>query len=164
MTGNLIRRLAHDAAELLFGGPPRGWIKFHLGAFRTSYSTTETPAFHHHPIRGDVTMAFDLPADKLVSVTIELKDKKGNPAQVDDTPVWSTDNTQVLALEPAADGMSCKVTAVGVLTASPVMVQVTADADLGDGVKPVIGTLEVNVVAGDAALISLTPGALQDQP
>lgn len=164
MAGNLIRRLAHDLWELLFGGPSPGRIKFRLGAFVTCYSTKKTPEFHHYPLRGEATMAFDLPADKFTVVSIELKDKKGNPAAVDGVPAWATDNTEVLALEPAADGMSCKVTAVGTLTATPVVVQVTCDADLGEGTKPVIGTLEVNVVAGEALQVSLTPGPLQDQP
>jgi hypothetical protein len=95
-------------------------------------------------------------------VTIKPVDRKGNPAPVDGTPTWLTDNADVVALEPSNDGLSCKVTAVGIPgTAS---IQVTADADLGSGVVPIVGITDVEVTPAPATTIVLTPGPVTDQP
>lgn len=107
-------------------------------------------------------MATEITVTQQLPVTVEFRDKKGNPAKVDGAPVWATDNTDVLALTPAADGLSCNVVAVGVIGIGTV--QVTADADLGAGVVPVIGTLEISVTAGAAAVVTLTPGTPTEQP
>ena len=72
------------------------------------------------------------------------------------------DNTDVLALTPAGDGMSCIVAAVGAIGTG--IVTLTADADMGGGVKPVIGTLEVSITAGEATNVVLTPSTPTEQP
>lgn len=107
-------------------------------------------------------MATQLTVTQQVPVGVEFKDAKGNPAKVDGVPAWATDNSDVLALEPAADGLSCNVKAAGVIGTAKV--QVSADADLGAGVELVIGTLEIEVVAGKAATVVLTPGTVSEQP
>jgi hypothetical protein len=95
-----------------------------------------------------------------------FKDSKGNPAKVDGVPEWATDSPEVLSLEPAADGMTCKVTALGLITSAdvPARVQVTADADLGAGVKPIIGVLEFDVTPGEAVTVQLETEPAQEQP
>lgn len=107
-------------------------------------------------------MAFDLTDTQEVLVSVDLKTKRGNPAKVDGVPEWSTDNTEVLALTPAADGLSCTVSAVGPLGTANVTLK--ADADLGAGVTPIFGVLEVNVTAGQATVVTLKPGAPTEQP
>jgi hypothetical protein len=112
--------------------------------------------------RRNLLMAFEMTVTQQVEVSVAFTDKKGNPAKVDGTPEWLSDNTDVLALTPAGDGMSCVVAAVGAIGTA--IVTLTADADMGSGVKPVIGTLEVSITAGEASNVVLTPGTPEEQP
>lgn len=107
-------------------------------------------------------MAFSLTATQQCDLTIAVTDAKGNPAPVDGPPQWFVDNPAVLALTPAADGMGCLVAAVGPLGTA--LVSVKADADLGAGVVELVGTLEVEVTAGQAALMAIVPGVPTEQP
>lgn len=91
-----------------------------------------------------------------------IKDSKGNLAQVDGPPVWATDNTDLVALSPAADGMSCRVRAIGVVGSANV--QATADADIGPGVDNIIGVGQVNIGPGKAKVMELAGDAPTEQP
>lgn len=95
-------------------------------------------------------------------IKIQILDGKGRPAPVDGPPTWLADNTDVVALTPSADGMSCDVVAVGI--PGTAKVQVSADADLGSGTELLVGTLDVEVTAAPAKTITLTPGPVVDQP
>ena len=106
-------------------------------------------------------MAFEMTNTQQVELKIEPKNRLGKPAQLDGAPAWATDNSDVIALTPAADGLSCVVAAAGVVGTATV--QVTADADLSDGVRPIIGTIEVNITAGEAQTIEIVPGPATEQ-
>lgn len=121
-----------------------------------------TPQFRGWPIQGELLMAFTLTDSQQVTITVQITDKKGNPAKVDGPPVWLVDNPNVLALTPAADGMSCLVAAVGPLGTGKV--SMTADADLGAGITEIVGVLDGEVTAGTATNVVLTPGAPTEQP
>lgn len=56
--------------------------------------------------------------------------------------------------------MSATLTPIGPL--GSFSVQVKADADLGEGVKEIIGELAVELSAGDAEVIALSAGAPSD--
>lgn len=99
---------------------------------------------------------------QFVTLSPEFLDKKGNPADVQNIQ-WSTDNDQVLLLEPSADGKQCKVSAVGPLSPSSI-VTLKADADLGDGEIDIMGTEEFNIVGGAAVNVKLNADAPQEQP
>jgi hypothetical protein len=124
---------------------------------------TRTPQFQTRwPMMRRLILAFQMSDSQQVTVTIKVMDKKGNPAPVDGVPVWLTDNTELLALTPAADGLSCLVAAVGPLGTATV--SVTADADLGAGVTPIVGTLDVQITGGTATTATLAPGTPTEQP
>lgn len=89
-------------------------------------------------------------------VSIQIKDKFGNSAQVDGAPVWSSTDTSLCEIEAAADGMSALVKPRGGVGSCGV--QVTADADLGEGVKSILGELELTFLPGDAETISIAAG------
>lgn len=106
-------------------------------------------------------MATELTATQEVVVTAAPKDRKGNPAPVQGAS-WATDNSDVLALTPSADGLSCTVTATGMLGVGNL--QFNADANLGAGVEPIIGgPLEITVVAGEATTVEITAGTPTEQ-
>ncbi len=123
----------------------------------------KTPMFHLFPlIGGDLMAAITFTTIQQLPVSIQPVNDKGKPAPVDGAPVWLTDNTDVVALTPSADGLSCVIVAVGI--PGTATVQVTADADLGTGVTNLIGTIEVEVVAAPATSIVVTPGTPEVQP
>ena len=97
-----------------------------------------------------------------VSLGIAVTDKKGNPASIDGAPVWASSDSSVATVEPSADGMTAVAKAVGPLGTA--QISVTADADLGEGVKSIVGTLDVQVVGGQAVAIGLNAGTPEEQP
>lgn len=94
--------------------------------------------------------------EQKVVVTLAPKTAAGNPAVVDTTngvPQWNvTGDAQVI---PAADGLSAEVIsgAVGVSA-----IEVIADADLGEGVKPISDTINLTVVAAGADNLGFSAG------
>lgn len=134
-----------------------------LGAFRDAGPVVRTPQYQGSVSRKARLMAqFTLADSQQVEITIKVVDKKGQPAQTDGPPAWLTDNSEVLSLTPSADGLSCTVAAVGPLGTATV--SVTADADLGAGKIDLAGSLEIEVTAGQATALTLTPGTPSEQP
>jgi len=91
-----------------------------------------------------------------VSFTISIVDVVGNPAPVQGVPVWASSNPEFVSLTVADDGMSAVAEAVGPLGSA--QISVTADADLGGGVTPLVGIVDISVIASDAVSLSLLPG------
>ena len=95
-----------------------------------------------------------------VTLSIQPVDAKGFPAKVDGVPTWSVSDDTVANLVAAADGLSCEVFAGFPGTAQVV---VEADADLGAGVTPLTGTLDLIVEAGAAVSLVVTAGVPSEQ-
>lgn len=149
------------------GLPQRGRIIFGLGPVTEQATTPAKTPQHRRRIREDADVATKLTVTQETTVRIKaFKDRKGNAAAVDGVPSWATDDSDRVALDPAADGMSCKVKATGVLgdPIVPVRVQASADADLGEGVSLVIGTAEFDLTAGTAVEIELGVDPPTEQP
>lgn len=98
-----------------------------------------------------------LTADQKVTLTVAYKDRYGNPAPVDGAPVWETSVDGIVTVTPTEDGMSAEVVTVGQV--GIVQVRATADAMPGAEVKTIIGSLDVQVVGGEARLVTLTAGS-----
>lgn len=94
--------------------------------------------------------------DQKVTLRVKFVTGEGNPAKVDGAPAWETSNEELFELEPSDDGLTCVVTTVGMLGIG--QVSVSADADLGTGSRDIIGTLEIEVVSGEAIAAVLEPG------
>ncbi len=93
------------------------------------------------------------------SVTIDFKTLGGNPATVDGVPAWTVSNPEILDLSVSADGLTATFSAKGPLGSC--FLNLTADADLSEGVRNIIGQSEVVVVAGDAAVVNFTFGVAE---
>jgi len=97
----------------------------------------------------------DIGATSNIAFVVQYVDAKGQPALVDGTPVWAVSNsTAASAPVVAADGMSATVPLTG--NVGNFQVSVTADADLGAGVKSLVSTEDVQVVAGEAVAGNLS--------
>jgi hypothetical protein len=110
-------------------------------------------------------MALVLTATQQAALSFTVVDAKGNPASIDGTPTWSSVDPSTVMVEPATDGMTAVVKAVGPVTTpgTSVQVSVSVDADLGAGVTPLVGTLDVSVLAGTAVAVSLAAGTPEEQ-
>jgi len=95
------------------------------------------------------------------ALAITIVDKKGNAAKVDGVPSWSSSDESVATVTAAEDGLSASVVAAGPLGTA--QINVTADADLGEGVKPIAGVLEVQVVGGETASVAISAGTPEEQ-
>ncbi len=106
-------------------------------------------------IKQRITNMF-LKVTQKLPITVGFKDAQGNPAKVDGIPQWAIDTDGLGALAVADDGMSAVFTPTGVIGACKV--QVSADADLGEGVKQILGFLDVEMLSGEAVTVEMAAG------
>ena len=90
----------------------------------------------------------------IADLAVAFKDAKGNQAKVDGLPQWAVTPEGLGKLDIAADGMSAVFTAGPDVLSG--MIQVKADADLGEGVKEIVGELAVDLSALDAEFVEIT--------
>jgi hypothetical protein len=90
-------------------------------------------------------------------ISIKPVDQFGNAAAVDGIPAWSLSDPAMGSIAVAQDGMSAQFTPAGQV--GSVVVQVSADADLGAGIVSIMGSLQVDLLAGDAVAVQITAGA-----
>jgi hypothetical protein len=109
-----------------------------------------------YAVRG-TDMALVLTTSEKVGLTIQPQDQYGNPARVDGIPSWGLSDDTIGSLTPALDGLSAEFVTSGALGLTQVNVQV--DADLGGGVRPVVGTLDIQVEAAEAVTVGIVAGA-----
>jgi len=100
-----------------------------------------------------VTIA--LTTEEKVLLTLSPQTPNGNPAPVDGEPVWSVTAGDV-TLDVQPGGLSAYVVSGAAGTSE---VTVTADADMGEGVKTLSDIAAVNVVPAEAAGLGLSVGA-----
>ncbi len=116
---------------------------------------------YHGRLQGVRLMAKVTMSDsQQVAISIAFTDKKGNPvAQPAGKISYLVDNPALLALEPAADSLSCVVKAVGPLGTGTVSVKLTDAADN----TVAAGTIDAEIDAGQATAIAVTAGAPTEQ-
>lgn len=110
-------------------------------------------------IQGDIKMLI-LTNSQEVDLAIKPLDRRGKPAQVDGVPAWSLSNPALGQLVVADDGLSSVFKA---LDNGTVQVSVSADADLGDGVETISGTLDIEIVSGKATSLGIIAGTPREQ-
>jgi hypothetical protein len=111
------------------------------------------------PRPGEVAMLVLKDAQK-VTITVSPIDAKGNTAQVDGVPAWAVADPAILTLVPSDDGLTCVATTTGAVGTT--QITITADADLGEGVKTISGLVDVEVVSGMAAGLNIVAGTPED--
>lgn len=121
------------------------------------------------PVGALITLADDtgvaqmqkLTATQRVTLAFRAEDAEGNEATVDTAtkPVWTSGDETIAKLEVAPDGLSAVIHGGKVGTT---VVQVTADAKIGDGETLIFGSLEVEVLPGEAVSIAILPGVPEE--
>jgi hypothetical protein len=105
-----------------------------------------------------VTMRFDEEFD----VSVDPRDRASNKTTVDGTPVYTVSDATMLVLAPRADGLP-GMTVRGVGALGTAQVNVTADADLGEGTQEIADFIDVELHAGKATTLGATAEPLRDQ-
>ncbi len=94
-----------------------------------------------------------------VGFAVEFLDKKSKPAKVDGTPTWTVSDPAIAVLVVGADGLSCTVAPSDAGTLGTVQLNISADADMGPGVRTITGSLDLEIVASEAATAVIKPVA-----
>lgn len=121
-----------------------------------------TPKFFRRQKYGVLLAMFEMNYGQFTVLSVEFVDDRGRVAAVDGVPQWLTDNPAVVGLEPAADGLSCKVSGLGPIGTAKVTM--LADAKFGPEVEELAGTFDVSVTSRQATTVNLTATPPQDQP
>lgn len=129
--------------QTLFGRRParKTVLKFSVGA--------------PEPKRKPKPMIVKLTNEQKVTVTLNPQTDGGKPAKLDGKPEWSVVSGDA-TLNVAEDGLSAEIVSPDVPGQSQVLVQ--ADADLGEGVETISGTLDVQVAGAAAKNLGLSLG------
>jgi hypothetical protein len=99
---------------------------------------------------------YTLAIDHLVKMQVAYVDAKGNPAAIDGAVEWESSDESLIKVEvDSQDSTICTATPVG--PAGQVQVTAYADADLGEGVRELITTVDIGLVAGEAVAGTITP-------
>lgn len=102
-----------------------------------------------------------LTATQQATVTLVVKDKKGNPAAVDGVPSWSSSDLNVAIIQPSPGGLDGLIVAVG---KGSCRITVSADADTGPVVITITAFLDVTVSGGIPATMEIIVGTISEQP
>lgn len=100
-------------------------------------------------------MLITITNEQKVPVTLAPTTEAGNPAILDGAPVWTVVSGDA-TLEVAEDGLSAFLVS-GAADVNSV-IEVTADADLGEGVVTLTDTIDLAVVAASASALGLVAG------
>jgi len=106
-------------------------------------------------------MPFILTDEQQVTLSVGFKTAAGNPAKVDGLPIWASSDESIVSLVVAADGLSA-VAVSGALGSAQISVQ--ADADLGEGVRTITSTLDIEVHAAEAVSVLVVVGTPELKP
>jgi len=100
-------------------------------------------------------VAFQIRDDQQVTLTASALDDEGNPAAA--TIAFSSSDETVAAVTDNGDGTALLVASPGEGGLGTATVTATVTDLSGDAV--ITGTFDVEVVAGDAVTVNITPGA-----
>lgn len=102
-------------------------------------------------------MLVTITSEQKILATLTPLTAAGNPAQVDGTPTWEVVSGDA-TLEVSEDGMSCYLISGSVGNSQ---ITVTADADLGEGVRNITDTIDLAVVSAEASSLGLNFGVAE---
>jgi hypothetical protein len=106
-------------------------------------------------VEGDHVM-YTLPVDHAVNMQVAYTDAAGNPATIDGDVEWVSSDEALIGVEvDETDSTKCRAVPVGPI--GQVQITATVDADLGDGVRNLITTCDIQIVGGEAVAGSIQP-------
>ena len=103
-------------------------------------------------------MLITITNEQKVPVTLAPTTAAGNPATLDGTPSWTVLEGDA-TIEVAADCLSCYLISGSAYVNSKI--EVSADADLGEGVQTITDVIDLAVVSAQASGLGLTVGTAE---
>jgi len=100
-------------------------------------------------------MLITITNEEKVSVTLAPTTAAGNAATLDGAPLWAVVAGDA-TIEVAEDGLSCVL--ISGEAAINSQIEVTADADLGEGIVALVDTIDLAVVSAEASALGLVAG------
>lgn len=92
--------------------------------------------------------------DEPIKVGVKPLDSHGNPTGLDGVPAWSVSDEAILSFEVADEaGLTAIVTPAGLLGVAQIVCR--GDAARGEDVREIVGTLDIEVIAGEAATLTI---------
>lgn len=137
--------------------PPIKW-RWHLGPVIPKQHQPDPGSPGHPPTESDITM--QLTADQQVDLSISGEDSYGNPVEITGNTTWSSSDESVVSVT-MADPSHATAVAVGPVGSAAVTVSNDVDQD---GTGDYIGSIAIDVVAGQMADIVVTAGEPTDKP
>ena len=104
-------------------------------------------------VEGDAM--YTLPVTHYVRMEISYVDAGGNPATIDGEVAWACSDEAIAHLD--VDASDTSIVRVTPLKVGQVQITATADADLGAGVRSLITTCDIEIVAGEAVAGTISP-------
>lgn len=118
-------------------------------------------SFTTRPLSRESAMRLVISDSQKCGLSVSAVDKRGHAAQVENVR-WDVSDASLLSIETdPIDPLKATVTAVGPIGSG--QVNVTGDAQLGDGETPIAATLDVDVIAGAAVGFTVTTGTPEEQ-
>lgn len=105
-------------------------------------------------------MSLQIRDDQQVPLSASALDKEGNPANA--TIAWSSSDETIVGIIDNGDGTALAVASPGSAGLGVAVVTATA-TDASDGDEHT-GDFEIEVVAGDVAIVNVVPGTPEDKP
>lgn len=103
-------------------------------------------------------MLITITNEEKVQVTLSPTTAAGNPANVDGAPTWTVTEGDA-TVEVAADGLSAYLISGAADVNSKI--EVTADADLGEGIVNITDSIDLAVVPASASALGLVVGTAE---
>lgn len=97
---------------------------------------------------------FTIDSESKILVTLNPVTASGNPATLDGAPVWAVESGDA-TIEVAEGGLSAFLISG---TVGNSVISVTADVDLGEGVKTITDTIDLAVVSAEASSFGIVAG------
>lgn len=108
-------------------------------------------------------MAVEITAGQRLRVTITPVDANGHPAPIEQGSVaWSVSDSSLLSVTPESTDEKVALVRPAGTTLGVANVQVTADADVGEGVVTLAAEMEVAITSGMATSLGLTSQVEED--
>jgi hypothetical protein len=111
-------------------------------------------------LKGDLSV-ITITNAQMFALQAQGVDRKGKPAKIDGSIIFTSSDESLLTVTPGDDGVSAVITAVGDLGVAQIVAK--GDADLSGGTVEVMGILDVEIVASQAVNIVISPGAIEEQ-
>lgn len=99
--------------------------------------------------------------DQRVQVTLNPVTASGAPATLDGQPDWTVESGDCV-VDPLPGGLSAWI--ISGASIGPSVIKVSADADLGAGVRTIEDLVNVEVTNAEAAALGITVGTPETKP